>query len=474
LAAKPRVVILGAGFGGLFAAQGLERVAADVTIVDRPNYHLFQPLLYQVATAGLAPSDVAWPIRSILSRQRNTTVLLDEVTGIALERREVLLKRERLSFDYLVVATGARHSYFGHEDWAPVAPGLKTIDDATHIRRRILTAFEQAEMSDDERERERLLRFVIVGGGATGVELAGTIAELAHHTLAADFRHIDPRAATVTLVEAGPRLLPFVSQASSDYARKALERLGVDVRLGTPVTHCDEDGVTIGAQLVPCATVIWAAGVAASPAARWLGAECDRAGRVIVGGDLRISANPDVFVIGHCEAHRGRARTASVPLSSRGLSRDDRPALGGHRVSASEDEGPARVVDLGHRTHLLPRRRAEPVGRLDPLALGIPDLRPRRAADHGRRAGRLAETLRIPVQRGSNAGGVPNPIDAARAVLVGVPGCRVPDARAQARLEQLSYARHVAELQRGHDHDLVIEILLSMARPELPVALTHR
>jgi NADH dehydrogenase len=302
LAAKPRVVILGAGFGGLFAAQGLERVAADVTIVDRHNYHLFQPLLYQVATAGLAPSDVAWPIRSILSRQRNTTVLLDEVTGIALERREVLLKRERLSFDYLVVATGARHSYFGHEDWAPVAPGLKTIDDATHIRRRILTAFEQAEMSDDERERERLLRFVIVGGGATGVELAGTIAELAHHTLAADFRHIDPRAATVTLVEAGPRLLPFVSQASSDYARKALERLGVDVRLGTPVTHCDEDGVTIGAQLVPCATVIWAAGVAASPAARWLGAECDRAGRVIVGGDLRISANPDVFVIGDAAA----------------------------------------------------------------------------------------------------------------------------------------------------------------------------
>lgn len=293
-----RIVILGAGFGGLFAAQGLARAAAAVTVVDRHNYHLFQPLLYQVATAGLAPSDVAWPIRSILSRQKNTTVLLDEVTDIAVDRHEVILKRETLPFDYLVVATGSRHSYFGHEDWAATAPGLKSIDDATQIRRRILTAFEQAEMTGDAADRARLLRFVIVGGGATGVELAGTIAELAHRTLAADFRHIDPRAAKVLLVEAGPRLLPFLGGASSEYARRALERLGVEVKLGKPVTHCDALGVTIGGERVATATVIWAAGVAASPAARWLNASCDRAGRVIVEPDLSLAADPDIFVIG--------------------------------------------------------------------------------------------------------------------------------------------------------------------------------
>jgi NADH:ubiquinone reductase (H+-translocating) len=300
----PRIVILGAGFGGLFAAQGLARVPAELTVVDRHNYHLFQPLLYQVATAGLAPSDVAWPIRSILSRQKNTTVLLDEVVAIAVDRHEVTLKRETLPFDYLVVATGSRHSYFGHEDWGATAPGLKSIDDATLIRRRILTAFEQAEMTGDAAERARLLRFVIVGGGATGVELAGTIAELAHRTLAADFRHIDPRAAKVLLVEAGPRLLPFVSEPSSAYARRALERLGVEVRLGTPVTACDAGGVTIGDQRVGSATVIWAAGVAASPAAQWLNAPCDRAGRVVVAPDLSLAADPGIFVIGDAASVR--------------------------------------------------------------------------------------------------------------------------------------------------------------------------
>jgi NADH dehydrogenase len=299
-----RIVILGAGFGGLFAAQGLARAAAEVTVVDRHNYHLFQPLLYQVATAGLAPSDVAWPIRSILSRQKNTTVLLDEVVDVAVDRRAVILKRETVPFDYLVVATGSRHSYFGHDDWSATAPGLKSIDDATQIRRRILTAFERAEMTGDAAERARLLRFVIVGGGATGVELAGTIAELAHHTLAADFRHIDPRAAKVLLVEAGPRLLPFVSEASSEYARRALERLSVEVRLGTPVTGCDVLGVTIGDERLGSATVIWAAGVAASPAARWLNAPCDRAGKVVVARDLSIAADPDIFVIGDAASVR--------------------------------------------------------------------------------------------------------------------------------------------------------------------------
>lgn len=293
-----RIVILGAGFGGLFAARGLARTPAELTIVDRHNYHLFQPLLYQVATAGLAPSDVAWPIRGILSRQRNATVLLDEVQGIDRQRREVILQGGRLRFDFLVVATGSRHSYFGHDDWAPVAPGLKSVDDATGIRRRILTAFERAEMTHDPSERERLLRFVIVGGGATGVELAGTIAELAHRTLVADFRHIDPGSARITLVEAGPRLLPFLSPSSSDYARHALERLGVEVLLGSAVTSCDASGVTVGDERVDCATAIWAAGVAASPAARWLDVPCDRAGRVMVEPDLSIPGDPDVFVIG--------------------------------------------------------------------------------------------------------------------------------------------------------------------------------
>ncbi len=294
----PRIVILGAGFGGLFAAKKLARVAADVTVVDRHNYHLFQPLLYQVATAGLPPSDIAWPIRSILSRQKNTSVLLDEVMDIDVRRREVVLQNEPVTFDYLIVATGSTHSYFGHKDWETVAPGLKSIDDATHIRRRILTAFEQAEMTHNDVARERLLRFVIVGGGPTGVELAGTIAELAHHTLAADFRRIDPRNATITLVEAGPRLLPYLRVPLSDYARQSLERLGVEVRLGTPVTHCDGEGVTIGGDRIAVATVIWAAGVAASPVGHWLDEECDKVGRVIVRPDLSITSDSNIFVIG--------------------------------------------------------------------------------------------------------------------------------------------------------------------------------
>jgi NADH dehydrogenase len=299
---KPRIVIVGAGFGGLFAAQGLARVAAELTIVDRHNYHLFQPLLYQVATAGLAPSDIAWPIRSILSRQRNATVLLDEVVDVDVDHQEIVMVERTLPFDYLVVATGSTHAYFGRDDWAPYAPGLKSIDDATQIRRRILMAFEQAEMTGDTAERERLLRFVVVGGGATGVELAGTIAELARHTLAADFRRIDPRAAQVVLVEAGPRILPFVSEASSSYAQRALERLGVELRLSTRVTHCDAGGVRLGDESLPAATVLWAAGVAASPVAQWLDAPRDEAGRVVVYPDLSISANPDVFVIGDAAA----------------------------------------------------------------------------------------------------------------------------------------------------------------------------
>ena len=305
----PRIVILGAGFGGLFAAKKLAGVDADVTVVDRHNYHLFQPLLYQVATAGLPPSDIAWPIRSILSRQKNTSVLLDEVIDIDVAQRQVILQKEAIEFDYLIVATGSRHSYFGHQKWETIAPGLKSIDDATHIRRRILTAFEQAEMTDNDNEREQLMRFVIVGGGPTGVELAGTIAELAHRTLAADFRRIDPRSATITLVEAGPRLLPQLHTSLSDYARRSLEKLGVDVRLGTPVTDCDSDGVSIDEGRINSATVIWAAGVSASPAGRWLGEEVDYAGRVIVRQDLSVSGNRNIFVIGDAALIKNRDGT---------------------------------------------------------------------------------------------------------------------------------------------------------------------
>ncbi len=305
----PRIVILGAGFGGLFAAKKLAGVDADVTVIDRHNYHLFQPLLYQVATAGLPPSDIAWPIRSILSRQKNTSVLLDEVIDIDVEQHQVMLRNEAIGFDYLIVATGSTHSYFGHHDWEAMAPGLKSIDDATHIRRRILTAFELAEMTDDDNERERLMRFVIVGGGPTGVELAGTIAELAHRTLAADFRRIDPRSATITLVEAGPRLLPYLDASLSEYARQSLQKLGVEVRLGMPVTHCDEEGVSINDDRIKSASVIWAAGVAASPAGRWLAEEMDNAGRVIVRPDLSIAGDPDIFVIGDAALVKNRDGT---------------------------------------------------------------------------------------------------------------------------------------------------------------------
>ena len=293
---RARIVIVGAGFGGLFAAQALARVDAEVTVVDRHNYHLFQPLLYQVATAGLPPSDVAWPIRGVLRRQRNATVLLGEVVGVDATRRVVELEDRSLPFDYLVVATGSTHSYFGHEEWQPFAPGLKSIDDATEIRRRILRAFEAAEMEADAARRERLMRFVIVGAGPTGVELAGTIAELARFTLAADFRRIDPRSAKIVLVEAGPRVLAAFKERQSDYALRSLVKLGVEVRLNTAVTACDAHGVRLGTERLDSATVIWAAGVAASPAGRWLGAPTDRAGRVLVQPNL--STGDNVFVIG--------------------------------------------------------------------------------------------------------------------------------------------------------------------------------
>jgi len=291
-------VIVGAGFGGLSATTALAHAACDVTVIDRHNYHLFQPLLYQVATAGLPPSDIAWPIRSILHRQRNAVVLLGEVVGVDVGAHRVRLRDREIAFDYLIVAAGATHAYFGHDDWRPHAPGLKSVDDATQIRRRILTAFEAAEMEQDPERRARLLRFAIVGAGPTGVELAGTIAELARFTLAADFRRIDPRSAKVMLVEAGPRVLATFAQRQSQYAQRALEKLGVEVRVNSAVTACDAEGITIGGERVSTATVLWAAGVAAAPVGAWLGAATDRAGRVKVGPDLAVSTDPAIFVIG--------------------------------------------------------------------------------------------------------------------------------------------------------------------------------
>ena len=294
----PRIIVVGAGFGGLETVRALRHVAADITVIDRKNHHCFQPLLYQVATAALSPAEIAWPIRHILRAQKNTTVLMEEVLGVDPARKVLITNFGEMGFDYLVLATGAQHSYFGHEDWEPFAPGLKRIDDATRIRRKILVAFEKAEIATDTETQRRLLTFVIVGGGATGVELAGAIAEIARQTLAMDFRRIDPRNARIVLVEAGPRLLPAFAPEQSDYVRQVLTKAGVTVMTDTMVTKCDIGGVDLGSQRLPAATIVWAAGVMASPAAKWLGAVADRAGRAKVNPDLSVPGHPDIFVIG--------------------------------------------------------------------------------------------------------------------------------------------------------------------------------
>jgi NADH:ubiquinone reductase (H+-translocating) len=302
--ARPRIVIIGAGFGGLSAAKQLARAPFDVTVVDRHNYHLFQPLLYQVATAGLSSADIASPIRGILRRQKNAHVILAKVSGVDTVRKEVIAEGRRIPFDHLIVATGAEHAYFGH-DWSSYAPGLKTIDDATYLRRRILLAFERAETEPDADERRRLLNFVVVGGGPTGVEMAGAIAELAKRALASDFRCIDPRCARIILVEAGPRLLAPFAPSLSEAARRSLEQLGVEVRLGTVVTDCDCTRVSLGQERIETRTIMWAAGVKASPAAEWLAVSSDRAGRVQVQADLSVPGHPNIFVIGDAAAASG-------------------------------------------------------------------------------------------------------------------------------------------------------------------------
>lgn len=298
-AAPHRVVIVGAGFGGLEAAFGLAGAPVRITLVDRRNHHLFQPLLYQVATASLATSEIAWPIRYLLRDRPDVTTLFANVNGVDAVAKHVLLDDGgTLPYDTLILATGARHDYFGHDEWEPFAPGLKTLEDATTLRRRILVAFERAERESDPERRAALLTFVIVGAGPTGVEMAGTIADLARDTLPPDFRNIDTHKTRVVLIEAGPRVLAGFPDDLSSYAQRSLESLGVEVMLGQPVTECSADGVVYGGKRLEARTIIWAAGVRASRAAEWLGAPHDRAYRVQVEPDLTVPGHPDIFAIG--------------------------------------------------------------------------------------------------------------------------------------------------------------------------------
>ena len=296
---RHQVLIVGAGFGGLAAAQGLAGADVDITIVDQRNHHLFQPLLYQVATASLATSEIAWPIRHLLRRRKEVTTLLGAVSGVDIQNRRVALEDGgTLSYDTLVLATGARHAYFGHDEWEPYAPGLKTLEDATAVRRRILLSFERAERETDPERRAALLTFVIVGGGPTGVELAGTIVELAHLNLPREFRRIDTRRARVVLIEAGPRILPSFAEDLSAYAHASLQRLGVDIELNQAVRECSSEGVTYGDRRLGAKVILWAAGVRASAAAAWLGLPADHAGRTRVAADLTAPGNPEIFIIG--------------------------------------------------------------------------------------------------------------------------------------------------------------------------------
>lgn len=311
---RPHVVIIGGGFAGLSAAKALKRANADVTLIDRTNHHLFQPLLYQVATASLSPSDVSAPIRYVLRRQKNTTVLLANVTGIDVERRVVHIDTpdREIAYDYLIVATGSHHAYFGHDEWAPLAPGLKAVEDASELRRRFLLAFERAEKSLDPIERDEYMTFVIVGAGPTGTELSGAMPEITRKALYHDFRNIDTRKARVILVEGGPRILPTFPEDLAEHARKDLADLGVEVRTNSIVTRIEPGAVYIGDERIAARTVFWAAGNKASPLGKLLGAPVDRVGRVLVNADLSIPDHPEVFVAGDL-AYLERADGRPVP-----------------------------------------------------------------------------------------------------------------------------------------------------------------
>ena len=343
----PRVLVVGAGFAGLAAARALAGRPVQVTVVDRRNHHLFQPLLYQVATAALSPGDIAAPIRHVLRAQANAEVVLGEVARVDVERREVALRDgTRIGWDALVVATGAAHAYLGHDEWAPIAPGLKTLEDALEIRRRVLTAYERAERAPDPAAREALLTFVIVGAGPTGVELAGALAEIARHTLAGDFRHIAPPNARIVLLELAPRVLPAYSEGLSAAARRQLEAMGVEVRTGTRVTGIDPGGVDVDGGRIPARTILWGAGVAASALGRELGGRLDRSGRVEVRPDLSVPGHPEVFVAG--DLARVVQDGAAVPgVAPAAIQMGRRAARNAVRVLRGRPTVPFRYRDRG-------------------------------------------------------------------------------------------------------------------------------
>lgn len=315
---RPRVVVVGAGFAGLAVVRRLARTDCDVLLLDRRNHHVFQPLLYQVATAAVSPADIAAPIRSIVRRHGNVGVLLVEVTGVDLERRRVLAGDEEIAYDWLVLAAGATHAYFGNDQWAERAPGLKSLDDAIEIRRRVLLAFEEAELEEDEAARSAKLTFVVVGGGPTGVEMAGAVREIAALTIPEDFRHVDTTTARVVLLEGGPRLLASMSEEASSRAKEQLEAMGVEVHLDTFVTDVDDENVWVGDRSLPAANIVWAAGVEASPVARRLGVDLDDQGRVRVEPDCSIPGYPRVFVVGDLAAQRDAVTGRAVPGVAQG------------------------------------------------------------------------------------------------------------------------------------------------------------
>lgn len=370
----PHVVIVGGGFGGLYAARALACQPVRVTLVDSHNYHLFQPLLYQVASAALSPGDIAEPIRRILRRSQNVRVRLDEVQGIDADGRAILLTGgARMPYDYLILAAGARHSYFGHEEWEAVAPGLKSLEDALEIRRRIFSAFEAAEKATDPDERAALLTFVIVGGGPTGVELAGSIAEIARHTVRGDFRAIDPARARVVLIEGGPRILPPYPPSLSRSARATLERLGVEVRTDRVATLVTDSAVYLGDEVIPTRTTLWAAGVAASPLGKQLGVDVDRAGRVPVEPDLSVAGHPDIFVIGDMALFTHDPSSPGKPLPGVAPVAMQQGEAAAHNVARAVAGAPRVPFHYWNRGSLATIGRAAAVADLGRLQLsGLP------------------------------------------------------------------------------------------------------
>jgi NADH:ubiquinone reductase (H+-translocating) len=361
---RAKVVIIGAGFGGIETAKSLRRAPVEVTVIDRQNHHCFQPLLYQVATAALSPADVAWPIRHILHRQKNATVLMAEVRAVDTRKRLVLIDPANIPYDYLVLATGATHSYFGHDEWAEVAPGLKRIEDATRIRRRILIAFERAELATDAIERRRLLTFAIVGGGATGVEMAGAISEVARQTLAMDFRRIDPTTARIVLIEAGSRIMPTLPENLSEYVRRTLAKKGVEVMTSTRVMACDVRGVELEHGRLDAGTIIWAAGVVASQAARWLNAKHDPAGRVKVGSDLSVPGHPEIFVVGDTAAVTDQPGIPGTAPAAKQMGRYVGRLIAA-RITGARSLAPFRYYHMGDLATIGRRAAVVKLGRIE-------------------------------------------------------------------------------------------------------------